>query len=73
MSYFVPIFGIIWYFAKKNKRPKEAKGTLKFAITGFVINFVVILLAIVLVLVSSMGLIFGTMKTSIPMRQTVCL
>ncbi len=56
LSFFVPIFGIIWYFVKKSERPKEAKGTLKTAIVSIVINLVI---AMVLTVLMFIGLFAG--------------
>lgn len=56
LSFFVPIFGIIWYFVKKSERPKEAKGTLKTAIVSIVVNLVI---AMVLTVLMFIGLFVG--------------
>lgn len=65
LSFFVPIFGIIWYFVKREKKPKEAKGTLKTAIAGVVVNFAIILLSFIFVFVGT-GLVLGGMEAATP-------
>lgn len=65
LSFFVPIFGIIWYFVKREKKPKEAKGTLKTAIVGVAVNFAIILLGFIFVFVGT-GLVLGGMESAVP-------
>lgn len=49
LSWFVPVFGVIYYLVKKKERPKEAKGTLKTGLISFGVNFIVIILSVVLI------------------------
>lgn len=56
LSYFIPIFGIIWYFVKKSEKPKEAKGTLKTAIASIIINTAI---SLILMLLMFVGLFAG--------------
>jgi hypothetical protein len=43
LSWFVPIFGIIYYFIKKDETPKKAKGTLKSALISTAVSLVLII------------------------------
>lgn len=53
LSVFVPLFGIIYYFCIRKKRPKEAKGCLK---AGLISAGVSILLSIIITFVTVGGM-----------------
>lgn len=59
LSWFIPIFGIIYYFVKRNERPKEAKGTLKTALISCGVNFVIILVSMVIIFAGAFSVIGG--------------
>lgn len=59
LSWFIPIFGIIYYFVKKNERPKEAKGTLKTGLISFGVNLVICIIAVVLIFAGTFAAIGG--------------
>ena len=42
LCFLVPIGGLILYFIKKDSQPKSANSYLKWAVIGFVINFIII-------------------------------
>lgn len=52
LSVFFPIFGIIYYFCTKSKKPKEAKGCLKAGLISAGVNF---LLYIIIMIVAIFG------------------
>ena len=47
LSFFVPLFGIIWYFVKRDERPIEAKGTFKSALASIIIAVVIPMLVFI--------------------------
>lgn len=53
LSWFVPIFGVIYYFIKKNERPVEAKGTLKTALISIGVNILISIIAVILIFVGA--------------------
>lgn len=40
LSFFIPIIGIILYFVKREEKPIEAKGTLKWALISIIVSTV---------------------------------
>lgn len=55
LSWFVPIFGVIYYFIKKSEKPIEAKGTLKTALISIGVNVLISIIAIILVFVGALA------------------
>ncbi|MDE5994264.1 MAG: zinc ribbon domain-containing protein [Oscillospiraceae bacterium] len=62
LSWFVPIFGLIYYFVKKNERPNEAKGTLKAGLISIGVNVLILIISLVLIFAGTFAVIGGAMS-----------
>lgn len=65
LSWFIPLFGIIYYFVVREKKPKEAKGTLKTALISFGVNFVLAFIGVIITVVAT-GTLLGVTMSQLP-------